>query len=68
MEEGNKIARTYNPQKRQKYPVISNANQANKIIDQILLHDSLVIGIDIEAAVEMSRFGILCLLQVNQIN
>ena len=46
------------------FPIISDSNIANKILDNILKKDFIVIGIDIEAAVEMSRFGILCLLQV----
>jgi hypothetical protein len=46
------------------FPIISDFNIANKILDNILKKDFIVIGIDIEAAVEMSRFGILCLLQV----
>ena len=49
------------------FPIISDSNIANKILDNILKKDFIVIGIDIEAAVEMSRFGILCLLQVKKI-
>ena len=48
------------------FPIISDFNIANKILDNILKKDFIVIGIDIEAAVEMSRFGILCLLQVKK--
>ena len=48
------------------YPVIVDEEIANKILDNILQNDFAVIGIDTEAAVEMSRFGILCLLQVIQ--
>jgi hypothetical protein len=48
------------------FPIISDSNIANKILDNILKKDFIVIGIDIEAAVEMSRFGILCLLQVKK--
>lgn len=44
--------------------LISSVNKANEIIDLILLNDNAVIGVDIEAAIEMSRFGILCLIQV----
>ena len=39
-------------------------NAANKIIDKILENEYAVIGMDTEASVEMSRFGILCLIQV----
>ena len=39
---------------------------ANKSLDNILKKDFIVIGIDIEAEVEVSRFGILCLLQVKK--
>jgi hypothetical protein len=46
------------------FPIITDSNIANKILDNILKKNFAVIGIDIEAAVEMSRFGILCLLQV----
>ena len=46
------------------YPVISDENAANQIINKILQNSHAVIGMDTEAAVEMSRFGILCLLQV----
>ena len=46
------------------YPVISDEDTANQIINKILQNSHAVIGMDTEAAVEMSRFGILCLLQV----
>ena len=46
------------------FPVISSSKEANFILSQILSNESAVIRVDIEAAVEMSRFGILCLLQV----
>lgn len=49
------------------YPVISEEDAANQIINKILQNSHAVIGMDTEAAVEMSRFGILCLLQVIQI-
>ena len=49
------------------FPVIDNEEAANKILDNILQNDAAVIGLDTEAAVEMSRFGILCLLQVIKI-
>ena len=45
--------------------VIADIETANKIINNILSNEYTVIGLDTEAAVEMSRFGILCLLQVN---
>ena len=48
------------------FPIISDSNIANKILDNILKKDFIVIGIDIEAEVEMSRFGILCYLQVKK--
>ena len=46
------------------YPVISEEEAANQILNKILQSSYAVIGMDTEAAVEMSRFGILCLLQV----
>lgn len=50
----------------QNFHVINSTSKANIIIDQILSNEYAVIGIDIEAAVEMSRFGILCLIQVSK--
>jgi ribonuclease D len=50
--------------KSKSYPVITDVDEGNKIIDNILQNQLAVIGVDTEAAVEMSRFGILCLLQV----
>ena len=47
------------------FPVITDIENANQILENILQNDYAVIGLDTEAAVEMSRFGILCLLQVN---
>lgn len=47
------------------FPVISDESKANEILNEILQNKNAVIGIDTEAALEMSRFGILCLLQVN---
>lgn len=44
--------------------LIDTDEEANKILGDIINNKGCVIGIDIEAAVEMSRFGILCLLQV----
>ena len=49
------------------FPLITDTNEANKILEKILQNEHAVIGLDTEAAVEMSRFGILCLLQVNNI-
>jgi len=46
------------------YPIITDEEAGNKILDNILQNEFAIIGIDTEAAVEMSRFGILCLLQV----
>jgi hypothetical protein len=44
--------------------LLENETDANNVLAQILNDKGCVIGIDIEAAVEMSRFGIPCLLQV----
>ncbi len=46
------------------FPLITDVESANKILDNILQNQNAVIGVDTEAAVEMSRYGILCLLQV----
>ena len=59
----------YPPEEEEKfksisYPVISDEESANEILSKILQNSHAVIGMDTEAAVEMSRFGILCLLQV----
>lgn len=51
--------------KELRFPIISDESLANQIINKILENEYAVIGVDTEAAVEMSRFGILCLLQVN---
>ena len=48
------------------YPVISDEEAANQILNKILQNNQAVVGMDTEAAVEMSRFGILCLLQVTK--
>ena len=53
------------PKKKSEFTVIIDENQANQIIDKILENEYAVIGMDTEACVEMSRFGILCLIQVN---
>lgn len=47
------------------FTVIENEAEANRILDKILENEYAVVGVDTEAAVEMSRFGILCLLQVS---
>ena len=56
------------PKKNGEYLLITEENIANQIIDKILENEYAVIGMDTEAAVEMSRFGILCLIQVIKIN
>lgn len=48
--------------------LIDTEEEANKILGEIINKKGCIIGIDIEAAVEMSRFGILCLLQVKFIS
>ena len=48
------------------YPVISDEEAAHQILNKILQNNQAVVGMDTEAAVEMSRFGILCLLQVTK--
>ena len=48
------------------FPIIEDESKANEILDEILQDKHAIIGIDTEAALEMSRFGILCLLQVNK--
>lgn len=55
---------SYSYTKTIQFPVISSSKEANVILVKILSNEIAVIGVDIEAAVEMSRFGILCLLQV----
>jgi ribonuclease D len=46
------------------FPLLTDEDSANKILDKILQNQHAVVGVDTEAALEMSRFGILCLLQV----
>ena len=46
------------------FPLLTDEDMANKILDKILQNQHAVVGVDTEAALEMSRFGILCLLQV----
>lgn len=53
-----------NPKQYGEFPVITEECIANQILDKILENEYAVIGMDTEAAVEMSRFGILCLIQV----
>ena len=48
------------------FQLISDETIANRILDKILENEYAVIGMDTEAALEMSRFGILCLIQVNK--
>ena len=50
------------------FPIITESEKGNEILEKILQSEYAVIGIDIEAAVEMSRFGLLCLIQVNKKN
>jgi ribonuclease D len=57
-----------NTQKKNgEFSLITEESIANEIIDKILENEYAVIGMDTEAAVEMSRFGILCLIQVIKI-
>ena len=49
---------------QKQFPIITESKKANEILEKILQYEYAVIGIDIEAAVEMSRFGLLCLIQV----
>ena len=53
-----------NPKQYGEFPVIIEEHIANQILDKILENEYAVIGMDTEAAVEMSRFGILCIIQV----
>jgi hypothetical protein len=43
---------------------VDNDKTANKFLCSLLTGKECCIGVDIEASVEMSRFGILCLIQV----
>ena len=56
------------PKKNGEFKLITNEYDANQIIDKILENELAVIGMDTEAAMEMSRFGILCLIQVKNQN
>ena len=54
------------PNKAGEFQLISDEAIANRILDKILENEYAVIGMDTEAALEMSRVGIICLLQVNK--
>ena len=56
-----------NPKTRGEFEVITDEARANRILDKILENEYAVVGMDTEAALEMSRFGILCLIQVRKI-
>ena len=52
------------PNKSLEFQIIKDECIANRILDKILENEYAVVGVDTEAALEMSRFGILCLIQV----
>ena len=54
------------PKEEGEFQLISDETIANRILDKILENEYAVIGMDTEAALEMSRFGILSLIQVNK--
>ena len=54
------------PSKVGEFHLISDEAFANRILDKILENEYAVVGMDTEAALEMSRFGILCLIQVKK--
>ena len=54
------------PSKAGEFQLISDEAIANRILDKILENEYAVVGMDTEAALEMSRFGILCLIQVKK--
>ena len=54
------------PKEEGEFQLISDETIANRILDKILENEYAVIGMDTEADLEMSRFGILCLIQVNK--
>jgi len=54
------------PKKIGEFQLISDEAIANRILDKILENEYAVVGMDTEAALEMSRFGILCLIQVKK--
>lgn len=47
-----------------KITLVESDIKANYILKEILNGRPCIIGVDTEAALEMSRFGILCLIQV----
>ena len=53
------------PKKVGEFQVVTEEPIANRILEKILENEYAVVGMDTEAALEMSRFGILCLIQVN---
>ena len=55
------------PKRKGEFEVIIDEARANRILDKILENEYAVVGMDTEAALEMSRFGILCLIQVRKI-
>ena len=67
MESNNNISKIQNEEKnyeKMSFPIIDEESKANEILNEILKNRLSIIGIDTEAALEMSRFGILCLIQV----
>ena len=54
------------PNKSGEFQLITDECIANRIVDKILENEYAVVGVDTEAALEMSRFGILCLIQVKK--
>ena len=54
------------PSKAGEFQLISDEAIASRILDKILENEYAVVGMDTEAALEMSRFGILCLIQVKK--
>jgi len=65
MESNNNLETEEEKYEKMAFPIISDESRANEILIEILNNKNAVIGIDTEAALEMSRFGILCLIQVN---
>ena len=63
--ESNNLETEEEKYEKMAFPIISDESLANEILIEILKNKNAVIGIDTEAALEMSRFGILCLIQVN---
>jgi hypothetical protein len=64
MLDGSQAFNSITEKEEQNYFLIDSEEEANKILSEILNDKGCILGIDIEAAGEMSRFGILCLLQV----